>query len=66
MMSDRLLTTLQEIYFDLCDMIDSGQVDDIAIDEPAEFETLREFLIEQRAKLAPYTVDDTEERPDDE
>jgi hypothetical protein len=51
-----MLTTLQEIYFDLCDLIDSGQVDDIAISEFAEFETLREFLVEQREKLLPYTA----------
>ena len=55
-MDEKLLTTLQEIYFDLCDLIDSGQVDDIAISEPEEFETLREFLVEQRTKLLPYTA----------
>ena len=52
----KMLTALQEIYFDLCDLIDSGQVDDIAISEFAEFETLREFLVEQRTKLLPYTA----------
>ena len=56
MMDEKMLTTLQEIYFDLCDLIDSGQVDDIAISEFAEFETLREFLVEQRTKLLPYTA----------
>ena len=56
MMDEKMLTTLQEIYFDLCDLIDSGQVDDIAISEFAEFETLREFLVEQREKLLPYTA----------
>lgn len=55
-MDEKLLTTLQEIYFDLCDLIDSGDIDDIAISEPAEFETLREFLVEQRNKLLPYTA----------
>ena len=43
--------TLQEIYFDICDLLDSGQVDDIQITEPDEFSTLREFLEEQKAKL---------------
>mgnify|MGYP000226309869 CR=1 FL=1 len=43
--------TLQEIYFDICDMLDSGQVDDVQITEPEEFSTLREFLEEQKAKL---------------
>lgn len=55
-MDAKLLTTLQEIYFDLCDLIDSGDVDDITINEPTEFETLREFLVEQRTKLLPYTA----------
>lgn len=55
-MDAKLLTTLQEIYFDLCDLIDSGEIDDIAISEPAEFETLRDFLVEQRTKLLPYTA----------
>lgn len=44
-------TTLQEIFFDLCDLLDSGQVDDIQLDGFAEFETLREFLEEQKAKI---------------
>lgn len=56
MMDAKMLTTLQEIYFDLCDLIDSGQVDDISISEPEEFDTLREFLVEQRNKLLPYTA----------
>lgn len=55
-MDAKMLTTLQEIYFDLCDLIDSGQVDDISISEPEEFDTLREFLVEQRNKLLPYTA----------
>jgi hypothetical protein len=55
-MDAKLLTSLQEIYFDLCDLLDSGDVDDISISEPAEFETLREFLVEQRNKLLPYTA----------
>lgn len=55
-MDANLLTTLQEIYFDLCDLIDSDDVYDIAISEPSEFDTLREFLVEQRNKLLPYTA----------
>ena len=42
---------LQEIYFDICDLLDSGQIDDIQITEPEEFSTLRELLEEQKAKL---------------
>jgi hypothetical protein len=48
-------TTFQEIYFDLCDLIESGQADGIALNEFAEFETLSEFLIEQRDKIAQFT-----------
>lgn len=57
-MDAKMLTTLQEIYFDLCDLIDSGQVDDIAISEPTGYETLRECLIEQRDKLLPLTIEE--------
>lgn len=44
-------TTLQEIFFDLCDLLDSGQIDDIKLDGFEEFETLREFIEEQKAKI---------------
>lgn len=54
-MTDRDKTTLQEIFFDLCDLIDSGQVHDIALTEFSEFSTVLEFLIEQRDKLARFT-----------
>ena len=54
-MTDKEKTTLQEIYFDLCDLIDSGQVDDIALTDFAEFDTVLEFLIEQRDKIARFT-----------
>jgi hypothetical protein len=54
-MTDQNQTTLQEIYFDLCDLIDSGQADGIALDQFAEFKTLSEFLIEQRDKIALFT-----------
>ena len=46
------ITTIQEVFFDLCDLIDSGQIDDFQLSGFQEFETLREFLIEQRDKLA--------------
>ena len=44
-------TTLQEIFFDLCDLLDSGQIDDIKLDGFDEFETLREFIEEQKSKI---------------
>ena len=45
------LTKVQEVFFDLCDLIDSGEIDDIKIDCLPEFETLREFLVEQKNKM---------------
>jgi hypothetical protein len=48
----KLLTTVQEVFFDLQDLINSGQIDDVAIDGFQEFETLLEFVQEQRDKLA--------------
>jgi hypothetical protein len=54
-MTDNDKTTLQEIFFDLCDLIESGQVHDIALTEFSEFSTVLEFLIEQRDKLARFT-----------
>lgn len=47
-----MLTTIQEVYFDLTDLIESGQIDDIQIEGFTEFETLREFLEEQRRKMS--------------
>ena len=44
-------TTLQEIYFDLCDLLNSGQIDDFIISGFQEFKTLREFIEEQKTKL---------------
>lgn len=55
-MTDNDKTTLQEIYFDLCDLIDSGEADGVVITEFEEFETLREFLVEQRNKLLNFTA----------
>jgi aryl-alcohol dehydrogenase-like predicted oxidoreductase len=60
-MTPKEKTTLQEIFFDLCDLIDSGEIDDIAISEFSEFETLREFLIEQRTKLHPFTIEEEQD-----
>lgn len=51
-MSENQITLLQEIYFDLCDLIDSGQIDDIALSGFSEFDTLLEFMTEQKEKLS--------------
>ena len=45
------LTQVQEVLFDLCDLINSGQVDDFKLSGFLEFDTLREFLEGQRLKL---------------
>ena len=47
-----LLTRVQEVYFDLCDLLNSGEIDDFDLVTMNEFNTLREFLEEQRGKLA--------------
>jgi|DEB0MinimDraft_6_1074348.scaffolds.fasta_scaffold38414_2 5-bromo-4-chloroindolyl phosphate hydrolysis protein len=46
------ITKVQEVYFDLCDLLNSRQIDDITLSGFQEFDTLREFLEEQKNKLA--------------
>lgn len=46
------LTTIQEVYFDLCDILDNNDYSDVKIEGLYEFDDLREFLIEQKNKLA--------------
>ena len=46
------ITKLQEVYFDLCDLLNSRQIDNIKLSGFQEFDTLREFLEEQKNKLA--------------
>jgi hypothetical protein len=50
-MNTKTLTSLQEVYFDLCDLLNSSQVDDFSISGFQEFDTLREFLEEQKNKI---------------
>jgi hypothetical protein len=45
------LTLIQEIYFDLCDLLDNNELDD-RIEGLQEFDTLRDFMYEQKAKLS--------------
>jgi uncharacterized UPF0160 family protein len=47
-----LKTKVQEVYFDLCDAIDEGNLYDVRIDGFDEFKTVLEFLQEQKTKLA--------------
>ena len=44
-------TLVQEVYFDMCDLLNSGQIDDFTISGFQEFNTLREFILEQKQKL---------------
>ena len=44
-------TMLQEVFFDLCDILEGNEIDDIVLTEFSEFETLREFLEEQKEKV---------------
>lgn len=46
-----MLTTLQEVFFDLCDILEGDEINDIVLTEFSEFETLREFLEEQKEKV---------------
>jgi len=45
------ITKVQEVFFDLCDLLNSGQIDNIKLSGFQEFATLREFLEEQKNKL---------------
>ena len=47
----KTVTLAQEVFFDLKDLIDSGQIDDFKLSGFQEFETLKEFLLEQIKKL---------------
>lgn len=50
-MSIKLLTLVQEVYFDLCDILDNNELDD-RIDGFQEFDTVRDFMTEQKQKMA--------------
>ena len=50
-MDKSTLTQLQEVYFDICDLLDNNELDD-TIEGFFEFDTLRQCLEEQRRKLA--------------
>lgn len=46
------LTQIQEVYFDLCDILDNNDYSEVKIEGLFDFETLQEFLEAQKAKLA--------------
>ncbi len=51
-MNKILLTKVQEVYFDLCDILTNNDLDNVEIEGFIEFDTVREFLEEQKTKLA--------------
>jgi hypothetical protein len=55
MMTTNTLALIQEVYFDLCDLLDHNELDD-SIDGFFEFDNLRECLQEQRDKIARIEI----------
>ena len=51
------MTKLQEVLFDICDLIDSGEVNNIRIKCLPEFDTMYEFLREQKIKIQGIEFD---------
>lgn len=51
-MSNMTLTFVQEVFFDLCDAIEKGDLYDYPIQGFEEFKTVIEFLEEQKRKMA--------------
>ena len=51
------ITQVQEVFFNLSDLIDSGQIDDFRLEVFQKFLTLREFLEEQKSKLQSIEED---------
>jgi hypothetical protein len=50
-MNQNTLTLVQEVYFDLCDLLDNNELSE-SIEGLFEFDDMREFITEQRRKLA--------------
>ena len=49
-MTTNTLTLVQEVYFDLCDILDNNELDD-RIEGFQEFDTVRDFITEQKQKM---------------
>ena len=47
----KAITALQEVLFDLCDLLEANDLSE-KIEGFSEFTTMREFIIEQRSKVA--------------
>lgn len=50
-MQNTTLSMIQEVYFDLCDILDHNELNQ-KIEGFFEFESLRDFLHEQRQRMA--------------
>ena len=50
-MSTNTLTLVQEVYFDLCDLLDNNELDD-KVNGFYEFDSIRDFITEQKQKMA--------------
>ena len=50
-MSKNTLTLVQEVYFDLCDLLDNNELDD-RVNGFYEFDSIRDFIMEQKQKMA--------------
>jgi len=50
-MTTNTLTLVQEVYFDLCDILDNNELDD-RIKGFYEFDSIRDFMVEQKEKIA--------------
>ena len=44
-------TALESVYFDICDLIESGDADGIKLTESEDYETLRECLVDIKQRL---------------
>jgi len=51
-MNQNTLTLVQEVYFDLCDLLDNNELDQSIEGFTCEFDDMREFIQEQKDKLA--------------
>ena len=51
-MTNKERTTLQEIYFDLCDLLEKLDCQKIKLKEFDEFKNLEEFIEEQKRRVS--------------
>jgi hypothetical protein len=56
-----MISKLQEIYFDICDLLNVAEVNHIKLKTFQEFKTMQEFLQEQKRKLEELETEILEE-----